>query len=137
MSGMTSWYDFNPETHEVTELGDIMNVYNAGKVPDRRHWKIKDEDIQNGDKKYWVSTVFLGLDHQYGEGPPLVFETMVFGYHDEASAEAYNENEYSWVRVKPGDLNWSDLDCERYSTYDEAMKGHETMIDKWGERIND
>ena len=27
-----------------------------------------------------VSTAFLGLDHNYrGEGPPLLFETMVFG----------------------------------------------------------
>jgi len=26
-----------------------------------------------------ISTVFLGLDHQYGPGPPLLFETMVFG----------------------------------------------------------
>lgn len=25
-----------------------------------------------------VSTVFLGLDHQYGDGPPMLFETMVF-----------------------------------------------------------
>lgn len=29
---------------------------------------------------YLVSTVFLGLDHQWeDEGPPLLFETMVFG----------------------------------------------------------
>ena len=28
---------------------------------------------------YVVSTVFLGLDHQFGDdGPPLVWETMVF-----------------------------------------------------------
>lgn len=26
-----------------------------------------------------VSTVFLGLDHQWGDGPPLLFETMIFG----------------------------------------------------------
>ena len=26
-----------------------------------------------------VSTVFLGIDHSFGEGPPLLFETMVFG----------------------------------------------------------
>jgi hypothetical protein len=26
-----------------------------------------------------VSTVFLGLDHCFGDGPPLLFETMVFG----------------------------------------------------------
>lgn len=33
---------------------------------------------QVGDVK--VSTVFLGLDHNYSPtGPPLIFETMVFG----------------------------------------------------------
>ena len=26
-----------------------------------------------------VSTVFLGIDHRWGEGLPLLFETMVFG----------------------------------------------------------
>lgn len=26
-----------------------------------------------------VSTVFLGLDHNFGEGPPVLWETMVFG----------------------------------------------------------
>ena len=26
-----------------------------------------------------VSTVFLGIDHSFGYGPPQIFETMVFG----------------------------------------------------------
>lgn len=26
-----------------------------------------------------ISTVFLGLDHSFGHGEPLVFETMIFG----------------------------------------------------------
>lgn len=26
-----------------------------------------------------ISTVFLALDHSFGEGPPMLFETMVFG----------------------------------------------------------
>ena len=26
-----------------------------------------------------ISTVFLGVDHQFGDGPPLLFETMIFG----------------------------------------------------------
>ena len=35
-----------------------------------------------GDAK--VSTVFLGLDHNWGDGPPVLFETMIFGgEHDE------------------------------------------------------
>lgn len=31
-----------------------------------------------------VSTVFLGMDHGWGEGPPVLWETMIFGgKHDE------------------------------------------------------
>lgn len=49
-----------------------------------------------------VSTVFLGLDHNFGgEGPPLLFETMVFGE------------------------GWGDLWCERTSTYEQAITIHE------------
>lgn len=50
-----------------------------------------------------VSTVFLGLDHGWGEGPPILFETMVFG----------------------GAL---DREMERYSTWDEAIEGHDRMV---------
>jgi hypothetical protein len=47
-----------------------------------------------------VSTVFLGLDHNWsGQGPPIVFETMVFG----------------------GEL---DEEMWRYATYAEAEAGH-------------
>src|SRR5262245_39893209 len=27
---------------------------------------------------YRISTVFLGIDHAWGKGPPLLYETMVF-----------------------------------------------------------
>ncbi len=50
-----------------------------------------------------VSTVFLGIDHQFYEGPPLLFETMVFG----------------------GDL---DQTCLRCSTWDEAVEQHENIL---------
>lgn len=50
-----------------------------------------------------VSTVFLGLDHRFGgNGPPLVFETMIFG----------GEN---------------DGEQDRYSTKAEALTGHEAL----------
>lgn len=37
------------------------------------------------DEGLHVSTVFLGLDHRYShEGPPMIFETMIFGgEHDQ------------------------------------------------------
>ena len=52
-----------------------------------------------------VSTVFLGLDHQGGEGPHLLFETMIFGGpHDQDQA--------------------------RYPTWAEAEAGHAQMCRK-------
>lgn len=31
-----------------------------------------------------VSTVFLGLDHAFFSGPPLLFETMIFGDNEDS-----------------------------------------------------
>lgn len=57
----------------------------------------------------WISTVWLGIDHSFGSGPPLIFETMVF----------------------PSRANMNDLDCDRYSTEDQALAGHAAMVEKW------
>jgi hypothetical protein len=68
---------------------------------------------------YRISTVFLGIDHGFSEGPPILFETMVFcqGSH-------------------------SDLEQERYSTWAQAVVGHQNMIDTvkgwgWKTRLRD
>jgi hypothetical protein len=51
-----------------------------------------------------VSTVFLGLDHNHGgKGPPLLFETMTFDDYEGG-------------------------DCWRWSTWDEALAGHEMAV---------
>jgi hypothetical protein len=69
-----------------------------------RAFGANDRQVDNdfiGDMQ--VSTVWLGLDHQFGEGPPLIFETMVFGGpHDQYT--------------------------ERYSTEDEARRGHKRIV---------
>lgn len=40
---------------------------------------VKQDHIGNVE----VSTVFLGLDHSFGSGPPVLWETMIFcGEHD-------------------------------------------------------
>lgn len=70
----------------------------------RMHWQRVD-DTQVG--MWRVSTVFLSLDHSFAEsGPPVVFETMVFG---------------------PGEI---DQNCERYCTWDEAVAGHKAMVER-------
>ena len=47
-----------------------------------------------------VSTVFLGLDHSFGQGPPLIWETMIFGgphdsYQPRASTLAAAEAQHA------------------------------------------
>jgi len=73
-------------------------------------------ELENSDPQYYriaetftedcrISTVWLGLNHQYGDGPPVIFETMVFG----------------------GGL---DQDAERWCTEEEARAGHERWVEK-------
>lgn len=45
-----------------------------------------------------VSTVFLGLDHRFGDGVPLLFETMIFGGpHDQ-----YQDRYTTWAEAEAG-----------------------------------
>lgn len=43
-------------------------------LEDRGNRDVAKTDVGN----LWVSTVFLGLDHSFGEGPPILFETWSF-----------------------------------------------------------
>ena len=52
-----------------------------------------------------ISTVFLGMNHQWGKGPPLLFETMVFD----------------------GPL---DGEQERCSTWEQAEAQHAAIVEK-------
>ena len=52
-----------------------------------------------------VSTVFLGLDHNFGADKPILYETMVFG----------------------GELDGEQV---RYATKAEALVGHAAMVDR-------
>ena len=54
-----------------------------------------------GDVK--VSTVFLGLDHSFNDGVPILYETMIFGGE---------HNDYQ----------------ERYATKEQALAGHAKAV---------
>jgi len=77
-----------------------------------------------------VSTVFLGIDHGYGPGPPVLFETMVF--HDEGrldgemtrcstweQAEEQHEAMCAAVREGPDDST-HDVECNGYYVPEEV-----------------
>ncbi len=64
-----------------------------------------------------VSTVFLGLDHAFMDGPPLIFETMVF------TAATKDVEIFGRMRSYHQEVNQ-----RRYSTYEQAMQGHEECV---------
>lgn len=73
---------------------------------------VEQTTLPNG---HFVSTVWLGIDHAFFDGPPVLFETMVF----------------------PIPTAWSDeLDCRRYHTEDEAKAGHVVSCRFWRVRPN-
>lgn len=55
-----------------------------------------------------VSTVFLGLDHRFGPGLPILFETLVFGAPDD----------------------FVEIDGRRYSTWAAAEAGHREFVER-------
>jgi len=60
-------------------------------------------ETMQGDNR--VSTVFLGLDHQFGEGRPILFETMVFGGPHDGEQDRYS----TWVEAAVGHERWVKL----------------------------
>lgn len=89
---MSDWYDIH---------GNPASPYRDRSAGSE--WDSVRRETKTGDAT--ISTVHLGLDHRFGEGPPLIFETMVFG----------------------GGL---DQECDRYSTIEQAHAGHERMVDR-------
>ena len=59
--------------------------------------------FDNLDSAAEVSTVWLGLDHGFGRGAPLIYETMIFGGPFD---------QHAW----------------RYSTEDGALNGHRRVV---------
>jgi len=78
----------------------------ARKVENLTYKRVDKTTLPDGK---WVSTVWLGLDHQFGGGPPLIFETRVFSSEEDLS----------------------ELETDRYSTLAEAQEGHKNMVARY------
>jgi len=71
---------------------------------------------------YWVSTVFLGLDEQWSQGSPNIFETMIFE-RDESTCLLTDESIELIAHTKSDlhHLRW------RYPTWEAAEQGHRNL----------
>lgn len=86
------YYDIDGNPIEMLEWAELFE--------DDSYKRVALDEI--GDVQ--VSTVWLGLDHNWADGPPIIFETMVFG----------------------GDM---DQCMQRYSTKEAALQGHQLLVD--------
>jgi len=84
--------------HEVVPVEDLMEWAKWFETGER-HVRVT---ILSHRRRIWVSTVFLGLNHGWF-GIPLWFETMIFGTSIDGAQD-------------------------RYTTWDEALRGHEKMV---------
>ena len=90
---MTDFYDRDGESLTLFEWADKH---------ENDEYKIVTQTAIDDDIR--VSTVWLGLDHNFAiGGEPLIFETMIFG-------------------------GVNDMDMWRYSTEAEARAGHEVAV---------
>jgi hypothetical protein len=95
---VSDWYILDDENKTIKAS---MHQW-AKWIENNRNKKVVKQEVINDQK---LSTVFLGLDHSYGGGPPLLFETMIFeGPHDGGQ--------------------W------RYTTYAEALEGHNQIAER-------
>lgn len=104
---MSKWYilDKNNDPVRTTDRGLIEEFLGSKR-------KIVAQTEHQG---YWISTVFLALDHKflYSGGDPVLWETMIFEQGD-TGKETYQE---------------------RYTSYEDAVKGHQDAIDWLDEQI--
>jgi hypothetical protein len=81
--------------HNAVEVEDLLEWAKSMESDNRIVGKTEKDGVK-------VSTVFLGLDYNFGEGLPLLFESMVFG-------------------------GQHDGETIRYATWEEAEMGHKQM----------
>ena len=97
-------------TDKLDRQGRPLSLMEWCKLIEDGDYKIVDRlDEERDGERILISTVWLGLNHNWGPGDPLIFETMIFGgpYH-----------------------HWQ----MRWSTEEEALKGHEAVV--WAYREN-
>lgn len=93
------WYDRDGQPIDVEKADTLL-----GNPDYKRVGLTEITSASNPDTSYRVATVGLGVNHAFGDGPPIIFETMVFGPE--------NADEY----------------MQRYATEEQARAGHAETV---------
>ena len=102
---MIDWYD---------RKGNRISIFEAAALSELPGYRRVAETIFEDGRK--LSTVWMGLNHQLGQGPPLIFESMLFSAETRTST-LFPDREFH-----------EELGQWRYSTEIEALAGHEAIV---------
>ena len=102
---MVLFYTIDGEPYPDTEEGKLQFYKDKAATP-----PIRRSAVGN----YLVSTVWLGLNHAFGNELPLIFETMIFNYDP----------------IEKKVTDYLELYCNRYHTKAEAIVGHYAAIER-------
>lgn len=94
-----TWYDRSGRPIDMATADGLLGDRAYSRIGLTEVTSTSDHDVHR------VSTVWLGLDHQLDDGPPLIFETMVFT-----------------------NGAWDERLCRRYATEAEALAGHAETV---------
>lgn len=98
---LSTLFYYLTKTHQIRKTSKLETWAVIMSSP---HRIIKQETVGN----YYISTVFLGIDHAFNGGKPILFETMLFS-------------------------KLPNHQTERYHTWNEALKGHKKWVG-WAKR---
>lgn len=94
---MVDWFDRQGRPIDMFQAAELL-------IADDNYKRVVEDLFVFEGEPVRVSTVWLGLNHNWSGGPPLIFETMVFGgAHDSET--------------------W------RYATEEQAKEGHVEVIE--------
>ena len=90
---MEIYYDLDGLPMSWDQWAEMWTRKNAARSKDADgHSRPEDDPTRIGEDEIGealVSTVWLGMDHGYGGGPPIIFETMIFGGEHDQFRERY------------------------------------------------
>lgn len=116
-----TYYDREGNPIDLLRWGELLE--------DPEYRCVTDTTLPDGT---WISTVWLGLDHSmpWNDGPPLIFETMVFPRQGEPVSLA------EFLAGDPRAKAWSEQEAWRWPTEAAARAGHDQTVAKITEALD-
>jgi hypothetical protein len=104
--------------------GNPISLAEWGALRDDPEYRTLARDEPDG---YLVSTVWLGLDHGWGLGIPVIFETMVFA---PATPESRARESRWYGEPSESEYDFDGIYQDRYATEAGALAGHDQAL-RW------